>query len=60
MAADHATAIFAAELFLLLLCDRLLGEVMIRIGQPANFGQLMAGVLLGPSVFGALPPDLRH
>jgi Kef-type K+ transport system membrane component KefB/nucleotide-binding universal stress UspA family protein len=60
MAADHTTAIFAAELILLLLFGRMLGEVMSRIGQPAIFGQLLAGVLLGPSVFGALAPDLRH
>src|SRR5262245_12679847 len=33
---------------------------MARIGQPAIFGQLLAGVLLGPSVFGALLPEVRH
>src|SRR5262245_46645050 len=38
----------------------MLGEVMSRIGQPAIFGQLLAGVLLGPSVFGALMPQLHH
>ena len=59
MAADHTLAIFAAELILLLLFGRLLGEGMTRIGQPALFGQLLAGVLLGPSVFGLLLPDLR-
>jgi len=52
-------AIFAAELILLLLVGRLLGEVMNRIGQPALFGQLLAGVLLGPSVFGLLLPEWR-
>jgi len=60
VAADHTTAIFAAELILLLFFGRMLGEVMSRIGQPAIFGQLLAGVLLGPSVFGALMPELRH
>jgi Kef-type K+ transport system membrane component KefB/nucleotide-binding universal stress UspA family protein len=60
MAADHTLAIFAAELILLLLCGRLLGELMNRIGQPALFGQLLAGVLLGPSVFGVFLPELRH
>src|SRR5476649_894207 len=33
---------------------------MNRIGQPALFGQLLAGVLLGPSVFGLLLPEARH
>ena len=60
MATAHTTAIFAAELILLLFFGRLLGEVMNRFGQPAIFGQLLAGVLLGPSLFGALMPGLRH
>jgi len=60
VAADHTLAIFAAELILLLLFGRLLGELMNRVGQPALFGQLLAGVLLGPSVFGLLLPELRH
>jgi Kef-type K+ transport system membrane component KefB/nucleotide-binding universal stress UspA family protein len=38
----------------------MLGEVMSRFGQPAIFGQLLAGVLLGPSIFGALLPQARH
>jgi len=60
MAIDHTTAIFAAELILLLFVGRLLGEVLSRIGQPAIFGQLLAGVVLGPSIFGALMPEVRH
>jgi K+:H+ antiporter len=57
---EHTTAIFAAELILLLLIGRMLGEGMSRLGQPAIFGQLLAGVVLGPSVFGALLPEIRH
>lgn len=60
MAADHTTAIFAAQLILLLLVGRALGEIMNRYGQPALFGQLLAGILLGPSVFGALLPEVRQ
>lgn len=59
MVGDHTTAIFVAELILLLFFGRLIGEAMTRIGQPAIFGQLLAGVLLGPSVFGLLLPELR-
>jgi Kef-type K+ transport system membrane component KefB/nucleotide-binding universal stress UspA family protein len=58
--ADHTLAIFTAELILLLLTGRLLGEAMNRLGQPALFGQLLAGVLLGPSVFGLLLPGAHH
>ena len=60
MSPDHSIAIFVAELILLLAVGRLLGEAMSRCGQPAIFGQLLAGVLLGPSVFGALLPEVRH
>ena len=49
-----------AELILLLVTGRLLGEAMNRFGQPALFGQLLAGVLLGPSVFGILLPGAHH
>ena len=39
---------------------RLLGEAMNRIGQPSVMGMLLGGVLLGPSMLGALWPDLQH
>src|ERR1700737_4960069 len=52
--------VFLTEIILLLVCGRLLGEGMQRIGQPAVMGQLIAGVLLGPSVLGALWPELQH
>src|SRR5262249_40868000 len=53
-------AVFVAEIILLLLCGRLLGEAMQRIGQPAIMGQLLAGVILGPSVLGALWPGAEN
>ncbi len=33
---------------------------MLRIGQPAIMGQLLAGILLGPSVLGSLYPIGQH
>ncbi len=52
--------IFIAQLAALMLTGRLLGEAMLRLGQPAVMGQLIAGLLLGPSFFGLLAPDLQH
>ena len=52
--------VFLAEVILLLLIGRLLGEAMQRIGQPAVIGQLVAGILLGPSVFGVIWPEAQH
>ena len=53
-------AVFIGEIVLLLLCGRLLGEAMQRIGQPAIMGQLLSGVLLGPGVLGAVWPGAEH
>jgi len=52
--------VFVAQLALLMLVGRLLGEAMTRIKQPGVMGQLIAGLVLGPSLLGALFPDLRH
>src|SRR2546429_8608403 len=52
--------IFLAQLITLMLVGRLLGEVMNRIGQPSVMGMLLGGIVLGPSVLGALWPDLQH
>src|SRR5258706_4728275 len=38
-----------------LLGAKLLGELSERLGQPAVLGELLAGVLLGPSVLGLVP-----
>ena len=53
-------ALFVGEILALMLVGRLLGEAMLRIGQPAVMGQLVAGLVLGPSLFGLLLPDLQH
>lgn len=52
--------VFLAQIVLLVLAGRALGEVALRIGQPAVIGQLVAGLILGPSVLGVLWPDLQH
>ncbi|TAN00774.1 MAG: potassium transporter [Rhizobiaceae bacterium] len=52
--------IFVAEIVLLLVVGRGLGELLERIGQPAVMGQLIGGILLGPSLFGWLWPSAQH
>lgn len=49
--------VFLGQMVVLLATGRLIGEIMQRFGQPAVMGQLIAGVLLGPSAFGALWPE---
>ncbi|MCX7804163.1 MAG: cation:proton antiporter [Planctomycetota bacterium] len=50
------SAAFLLQVALLLTSARLLGELVRRIGQPAVLGELAAGILLGPSVFGTIWP----
>jgi Kef-type K+ transport system membrane component KefB len=58
----HAASepLFLAQIVALLVCARLMGEAMLRIGQPAVIGQLVGGLLLGPSILGAFSPELQH
>jgi Kef-type K+ transport system membrane component KefB/nucleotide-binding universal stress UspA family protein len=51
---------FLVQIVVLILLGRVLGEVMQRIGQPSVMGQLLAGLILGPSFLGAFWPDLQH
>lgn len=60
-AADGALSVPAALLMLagLLAGAKLLGELAERIGQPAVLGELLAGVMLGPSVLGVVNPGFH-
>ncbi len=51
---------FLLELVLLLSVARGLGEMARRLGQPQVIGELLAGVALGPSLFGWLLPPVYH
>src|SRR5258707_4547477 len=58
--AGPSEALFLTQIVVLMLSGRLLGEAMLRVGQPAVMGQLLAGVILGPSLLGLVWPDLQH
>jgi Kef-type K+ transport system membrane component KefB len=49
---------FLLLLAVVLVAAKVLGELAERIGQPAVVGELLAGVLLGPSVIGFVDPTL--
>jgi Kef-type K+ transport system membrane component KefB/nucleotide-binding universal stress UspA family protein len=55
-----SVAIFVGQVIALIVVGRIIGEVMLRVGQPAVMGQLIAGLALGPSLFGYILPDLQH
>lgn len=43
------------QVFTLLLFSRTLGELFQRIGQPTVVGEILAGIILGPSLLGGIP-----
>jgi Kef-type K+ transport system membrane component KefB len=53
---DHGVARLMAVLAATLVATKVLGEVAVRLRQPAVLGELVAGVLLGGSVLGILDP----
>ena len=59
-ASNGSEAVVLAELGILLLVGRGLGELMQKFGQPAVMGQLLAGLLLGPSLLGLIWPEFQH
>jgi Kef-type K+ transport system membrane component KefB len=63
----HALAVHQTEALLfftllqlaaIVLAARLGGEVALRVGQSPAVGEIIVGILLGPSLFGLLAPDL--
>ena len=42
-----------------MLFARLVGILMPRIGQPRVMGEVLAGILLGPTLLGAIAPELE-
>src|SRR6476619_6328505 len=56
---SHQVARLLLQLALILVTARVLAEAARRLGQPAVVGELLAGILLGPTVLGALAPGLK-
>ncbi len=51
--------VFFIQLGILMLVGRVMGEIMIKVGQPSVMGYLLAGIMLGPSLLGLIWPDLH-
>src|SRR5262245_34364454 len=56
----HELATVFISLGILLLFARLFGSISKKYGQPAIIGELLAGVILGPTVFGRIYPPFTH
>jgi Kef-type K+ transport system membrane component KefB len=53
------SARFFIQVAVILTACRLVGIIARRVGQPQVIAEMLTGVLLGPSVFGLLLPDLQ-
>ena len=58
--ADDPLSRFFLQLFVVITVSYSVGWLFTRCGQPAVVGEMMAGVLLGPSLFGLLAPRTFH
>lgn len=54
------TALFLLILAIMLLLARGLGEMFRAIKQPMVIGEILAGIILGPTVLGMLAPDIYN
>jgi Kef-type K+ transport system membrane component KefB len=59
---DHGASVvvYIAQIVVLLIAGRVASESMHRIGQPPVIGQIIAGIVVGPSVLGIIAPGLYH
>jgi len=53
---EHGITVLLLSLAVLLLAARVAGELCRRVGQPAILGEILVGIFLGPTVFGAVYP----
>jgi Kef-type K+ transport system membrane component KefB len=53
-------AAFFLAVVVVMLFARLMGAAVARFRQPRVMGEVLAGILLGPTVFGLLFPDLQR
>jgi len=53
----HPLSVLLMQMIVIILAARALGAVFRRIGQPAVTGEMVAGILLGPSLLGGIAPE---
>ncbi len=49
-------SLLLVQLILIVLLARVFGALFVKMGQPAVIGEMVAGIVLGPSLFGVLAP----
>ena len=57
---QHSLGILLLQMIVIILAARSLGALFRRIGQPSVTGEIMAGILLGPSLLGLILPGAHQ
>src|SRR4051794_5070070 len=57
---DEPVSRLFLQLLVIIVACRAMGALFVRLGQPSVVGEMAAGILLGPSLFGLLAPDTFH
>jgi Kef-type K+ transport system membrane component KefB len=55
----HLVAVFLLAAAIVMLVARLFGAAAVRVSQPRVMGEVVAGIVLGPTIFGWLAPGLQ-
>src|SRR5215472_7568637 len=58
MPAEHLLSVITLEILVVLAVARVLGALLRALDQPQVMGEVIGGILLGPSLLGWLAPDL--
>jgi Kef-type K+ transport system membrane component KefB len=53
---QHPLAIFILQIILIIAASQVCSYLIRKVGQPSVMGEIMAGILLGPSLMGAVAP----
>ncbi|MDH6533594.1 cation/H(+) antiporter [Parabacteroides sp. 52] len=51
-------SILLLQIIVILLCCRFFGWLFVKIGQPTVVGEILAGIILGPSILGRWLPEV--
>ncbi|MGI8803840.1 MAG: cation:proton antiporter [Solirubrobacteraceae bacterium] len=57
-AVDATVAAFFVAIVIVMLFARLMGVVVSKLGQPRVMGEVLAGILLGPTLLGTIAPGV--
>lgn len=57
---DHPLSVVLIQIVVIIISATLAGKLFSRLGQPEVVGQMIAGILLGPSFLGLLSPEVTN